>query len=86
MFQNKFWNICVVEKKNFIRKSRSARERKRAYHRERANTKSERLMRASRERERERACERVSELARSLAKDLKLSSSRSLARQKIEVA
>jgi hypothetical protein len=43
-------------------------------------------MRASRERERERACERVSELARSLAKNLKSSSSRSLARRKIEVA
>jgi hypothetical protein len=43
-------------------------------------------MRASRERERERACERVSELARSLAKNLKSSSSRSLARLKIEVA
>jgi hypothetical protein len=37
-------------------------------------------MRASRGRERERACERVSELARSLAKNLKSSSSRSLAR------
>jgi len=34
----------------------------------------------------ERACERVSELARSLAKNLKSSSSRSLARLKIEVA
>jgi predicted amidophosphoribosyltransferase len=43
-------------------------------------------MRASRERERERAFERVSELARSLAKNLKSSSSRSLARLKIEVA
>ena len=48
--------------------------------------KSERQMRASRERERKRACERVSELARSLAKNLKSSSSRSLARRKFEVA
>ena len=46
--------------------------------------KSERQMLASRERE--RACERVSELARSLAKNLKSLSSRSLARRKFEVA
>jgi hypothetical protein len=68
----------MVEKRfNFAREPRSARE---------LSIESELTSRASRERERERACERVSELARSLAKNLKSSSSRSLARRKIEVA
>ena len=72
-----------VPKNSLQKSSKSARELESASE---LDLESELFTRASRERERERACERAGELARSLAKNLKSSSSRSLARRKIEVS
>ena len=73
----------LVPKNSLLKSSKSARELESASE---LDLESELFTRASRERERERACERAGELARSLAKNLKSSSSRSLARRKIEVS